>query len=57
MARRELEWWLSVLSLITAAASLLLGAWAFPGDYRFAMVASACIGFALWLVIGLKPGR
>ncbi|HWH18567.1 MAG TPA: hypothetical protein VNT77_09585 [Allosphingosinicella sp.] len=57
MARRQMEWWLSLLSLFTAIAALLLGAWAYPGDQRFLIAASACIGFALWFVIGLKPGR
>lgn len=53
--RRQTEWLLSVLALISAAAALLVGAWAFPGDQRFPMLGAACIGFALWLVIGLKP--
>lgn len=53
--RRQAEWALSVLALLTAIAALLIGAWAFPGDQRFPVAAAACIAFALWLVIGLKP--
>jgi hypothetical protein len=53
--KKQTEWLLSVLALITAAAVLLGGAWVFPDDQRFPMLAAACIGFALWLVIGLRP--
>lgn len=52
---KHTEWLLSLLSLITAAAVLLFGAWVLPGDQRFPILAAACIGFALWLVIGLRP--
>ena len=55
MQRRQMEWLLSVLALISAAAFLLTGAWAYPGDQRFPMLGAACVGFALWLVIGLRP--
>lgn len=55
--KKDIEWLLSVLALISAIAALLFGAWAYPEDQRFPVLASACIAFALWLVIGLKPGR
>lgn len=55
--KKQTEWMLSVLALISAVALLLVGAWAFPMDQRFPMLASACLAFALWLVIGLRPGR
>lgn len=46
-----------MLALISAIAALLLGAFAAPADNRFQLFAAACIAFALWLVIGLKPAR
>ncbi|HEY0625240.1 MAG TPA: hypothetical protein VGD10_00750 [Allosphingosinicella sp.] len=55
MQKRQMEWWLSVLSLISAVVALLLGAWAYPDDQRFPMLAAAFTGFALWMVIGLRP--
>lgn len=55
MKKKQLEWALSVLALITAIVLLLAGAWAFPANPHVPMIASACLGFALWLVIGLRP--
>ena len=55
MQRGQMEWLLSVLALISAVAILLTGAWAFPDDQRFPVLGAGCVGFALWMVIGLRP--
>lgn len=55
MKRRQMDWALSVLALITAIIVLLAGAWIDPGGVEYLMLAAACMSFALWLVIGLKP--
>ena len=55
MKRHQMDWSLSVLALITAIIVLLAGAWINPGGVEYLMLAAACMSFALWLVIGLRP--